>query len=670
MFAPETSWDDGLNEAQLEAASHGDGPLVVVAGAGTGKTRTLTARVAFLLERGVAPERILLLTFTRRAADDIVRRAEAIVGYRGTERPQGGTFHAVAHRHIAAHAEALDLPTGFGVLDPAAACDLMDLVRADHRLTGTATRLPRTETLLDIYSRCINNGQALSELVPVHYPWCEPHIERIADIFRDYTSRKRRSALVDFDDLLLGWRALLAHEHIGAHIAGRFRYVLVDEFQDLNAVQAEIVGRLTPGGRGLTVVGDEAQAIYGFRGSDPRHLRRIVDTYDDTTVIRLEENYRSRQAVLHAANAVRPEADGEIRLRGTRGLGERPTLTRCHDAPGEARAIVTRILEAHERGVRLRDQAVLVRAAHHSDLVEVELSVRKVPFRKYGGLRFLEASHVKDFVAAGRVLDNPHDTVAWYRILRLHRQIGPARARLVLAAVDPGAADALSSWPDLVAEAPARARGQLSTTLGALALARELRAPALRAEAVLEALRPLVAERYDNAPARLRDLERLTQATGAVEDFSAWLAELTLDPPASTGDLATEPHLDEDYVVISTVHSAKGLEWPIVHLPHLVDGAVPSDMALTSEEGLAEERRLFYVAVTRARDELHLYTPLRMPHHRRALDDRHSFAPASRFLEGPVLETLDVIEDVPARTAVAGTVRGGHVAIDLDPLWR
>jgi len=547
----------------------------------------------------------------------------------------------------------------------------MDLLRSDHALTGTSTRFPRASTLVDIYSRCINTERPLRHLVPSEYPWCEPHLDVIGELFRDFTARKRRSALLDFDDLLLYWRALMSHEELGPHLAERFRYVLVDEYQDLNSLQVDVVRLLAPDGRGLTVVGDEAQAIYGFRGSDPRHLRQLVGCYPDAVTIQLERNFRSKQSVLDVANAVRPQSEGEptLRLYGERGAGSKPSLNRCYDASSEARAIVERILQAYETGVHLRQQAVLVRAGHHSDLVEIELAVRKVPYRKYGGLRFLETAHVKDFVSAARLLDNSHDEVAWYRILRLHQNIGPTRAKTLLDAVRPSETDALSRWAELVAAAPANTRTELSASLSGLLEARGEEAPGLRAASVLRTIRPLLENRYDDAGARLRDLDRLVDAASMVDDLSAWLADLTLDPPVSGGDLAGPPHLDEDYLVISTIHSAKGLEWPVVHIPHVVDGAIPIDMALSTPEGLDEERRLFYVAVTRARDQLHLYAPLRMPHHRFAQDDRHSFTPLSRFMTDEVQVLFEVVDEKPRRVDVRA-LSAQPLIVDLDPLWR
>jgi ATP-dependent DNA helicase UvrD/PcrA len=671
MFDLAGGWDAGLDDAQLEAATHGDSPLIVLAGAGTGKTRALTSRVAWLMERGVAADRILLLTFTRRAADDMLARASALIGAEpGTRRPRGGTFHAIAHRYVAAYAESLGLPGTFTVLDPGEAADLMDLLRGNHGLARTDVRMPRSATLVEAYSRCINTQRPLKEVLAIDFPWCEPHLEEMADLFRAFTDRKRAGGLLDFDDLLLYWRALLAHEQLGPHLAGQFDHVLVDEYQDVNTLQVDIIRSLRPEGLGLTVVGDDAQAIYEFRGADARHLQDLVDTWPDASVVRLERNFRSRQPILDLANAVRPaENNARLRLHSDRPSGPRPRLVRCHDAPAEARAIADGILESFERGVALREQAVLVRAAHHSDLVEIELSVRRVPYKKFGGLRFLEAAHVKDFVTAARLLDNPHDDIAWFRVLRLHQGIGPARARALVAILHPETDDLLPHWADAVAAAPAPTRTALSATLDGLAVARGRTSPGERAETVLQVLRPLLTMRYPDSPTRLDDLERLVATAATVDDLPAWLAELTLDPPRSTGDLAGVPHLDEDYVVISTIHSAKGLEWSVVYLPHVIDGAFPSDMALTSPTGLAEERRLFYVAVTRARDELNLYTPLRMPHHRHARDDRHSFAPASRFLDEGAMAALQLVELNPVRHLIP-VVAATAVTVDLTSLWQ
>jgi DNA helicase-2/ATP-dependent DNA helicase PcrA len=664
-------WDAGLDDAQLAAATHGDGALIVVAGAGTGKTRTLVSRVAALIDRGVEPERILLLTFTRRAADEMLARAAAVCQRRDAARKLwGGTFHAVAYRLVAAHAEALGQSTSLSVLDQGDARDLMDLLRQAHGLTGAAQRYPNGEALLDIYSRSVNTARPARDIVATMFPWCEPHVPAILDLFRAYVARKRAQSLLDFDDLLLGWRALLADPHLGPALAGRWDHVLVDEYQDVNQIQVDIVRLLRPDGNGLTVVGDDAQAVYGFRGADSRHLLELSTQLPAARTVCLEQNFRSRQRILNLANTIRPTAGGpRLRLRSDRDGGARPRLVRCHDAGAEARRVVDTVLEASEQGRPLKSQAVLMRAAHHSDLLEVELTARGVPYVKYGGLKFLEAAHVKDFIATVRLLDNALDEIAWFRLLRLHDGIGPAKARAILDAIRPGEPDTELRHPDAVAAAPASTRTALAGTLTTLGDARRPPTVAARAALVLHLLRPLLTTRYPDHAARLADLDRLVSAAAESPTLADYVSSLTLDPPASTSDLAGPPHLDVDYLVLSTVHSAKGLEWDSVHVIHAVDGAFPSDLALSTPAGLLEEQRLFYVAATRARDELAIYTPLRMPHHRRAHNDKHSYAMASRFLHDEALATLDIDEDRPPVPTVR-TPTAARVALPtLDELW-
>jgi DNA helicase-2/ATP-dependent DNA helicase PcrA len=691
----DSRWDAGLDDAQLAAVTQGEAPLVVLAGAGTGKTRTLTSRVAHLLERGTAPERILLLTFTRRAAEDMLARAAVLCADRdAARRVWGGTFHAVAHRLVAEYAEQLGF-SEISVIDPGDVTDLLDLLRDDHGLTGAATsglsggtaadpnqgRLPRAATLADIYSRSVNTSRPARDVIATDFPWCEPHAEQIMQLLKDFVGRKRARGLMDFDDLLLAWRALLAQPVIGERLIGRWDHVLVDEYQDVNQIQVDIVLGLRPTGRGLTVVGDDAQAVYGFRGATSGHLLDVAHRFDDTAIVRLERNFRSRQPLLDLANVIRPGEDDEGRLTlhaDRSGEGRRPRLIRCYDAGEEARLVADAVLAGAEDGQRLRDHAVLMRTGHHSDLLEVELTARRIPYMKYGGLKFLEAAHVKDFLSALRLTSNQLDEVAWFRLLRLHEGIGPARARALLPLLlDPdhagGGTDSPADAPadsdawlnSVVAAAPSQSRTRLDATLRCLRGAREQAGIPARVSACAAIITPLVAGRYTDAAPRLADLERLAAAAEGSVDLTAFVAQVTLDPPASTGDYAKPPHLDEDYVTLSTVHSAKGLEWPHVHVIHAVDGAFPSDMALSTDAGLAEEQRLFYVAATRARDDLFIYAPLRMPHHRRARDDRHSFAPESRFLTSEALSTLEVVETprpVPGRSldrrpvgAAAGT---------------
>jgi DNA helicase II / ATP-dependent DNA helicase PcrA len=660
---------DGLNEQQRRAVTHQSGPLLVLAGAGTGKTRTLVARAAWLRDcQGLQASRILLLTFTRRAASDMLARA-ASAGKGSSERICGGTFHGIAHKIIRQHAESFSLPPQFTILDPGDMAEILDVLRPDHGLAevrGSGQRAPRAAACADIYTRCINTGRPVSEVVTASFPWCVPFAGQLASLFRAYTARKRARHLLDFDDLLLLWRAALADPAAGPVLRGMFDAVLVDEYQDVNAVQASIVRLLQPDGGQLTCVGDDAQAIYAFRGADPAHLWQLADAYPGLDIVRLDRNYRSRQRVLDLANLIRPSAPGlDLALTGDRGSGMPPLLVRCHDEATQAREICARVLEAYEDGGALRDQAVLVRAAHHSDILEIELSARKIPYVKFGGLRFTDTAHVRDFLAAARILANPADDLAWFRLLRLHDGIGPVHARQVLARLgcDSSGPDVPPGGWALAAEAaPARARRALAASLERLAAAAGEPA-AGQAAAILTLLDPLVRARYPDAAARIADLQRLADAAAAQPSLNDALAELTLDPPVSASELAGPPRLDEDFLTISTIHAAKGLEWPIVHLPHLVDGALPSDMALGDPGGLAEEHRLFYVALTRARDQLYMYAPQRVHYHRRGRDDRHGFGQLTRFLDAGALAACDRATAAPPAPALPVL---GPLAVKVD----
>src|SRR5215468_6914916 len=642
---------DGLNDEQRAAAAHPGGPLLVLAGAGTGKTRTLVARAAWLCEQGVPAPRILLLTFTRRAADDMLSRATACArpanGRPAGGRIAGGTFHAIAHRIIRQHAESFSLPPEFTVIDPSDMADLLDTRRAEHGLAGPQRRGPRAAVCADIYTRCVNTQQTVAEVVRGGFPWCTEYTGQLSELFRGYVAHKRGHGLVDFDDLLLMWRAALADPAAGPVLRGMFDGVLVDEYQDVNAVQADIVRLLAPSGDGLTCVGDDAQAIYGFRGADPGHLRDLRVSHPGLTVVRLVRNYRSKQAVLRLANAVRPQSSGlELALRASRDGGAAPALVRCHDEATQAREICARVLDASEAGTDLRDQAVLVRAAHHSDVLEIELAARGIPFIKYGGLRITEAAHVKDFLAAARIVANPADDVAWFRVLRLHEGIGAAHARRIVDILRPADPGPFGRWEEAVAAGPRRARDDLTATVTSLAGA---------------------AAQEHNGELATSILAAVAASRPSLHDA---LVELALDPPVSASDLAGPPRQDDDFLVISTVHSAKGLEWPVVHLPHLVDGAVPSDMALGSPAGLAEERRLFYVAVTRARDQLFLYAPLRLHHHRLASDDRHGYGQLSRFLDPTALAACESVQAEPPAPLLPRTGRlAARIDADLSALW-
>lgn len=645
--SPDARWAAGLNERQFEAAADRTGHLRIIAGAGTGKTGTLAARVASLIDSGVDPDRILLLTFTRRAAAEMLDRVGAMTDRRWAGAVWGGTFHSVANRLLRVNAEPIGLSPSFTVLDGSDVVDLMGLVRAEETDLVKGRRFPRAETLTGMHSRMVNSQEKLAEVVTSHYPWCSEHVDRIRGVLRRYQARKRATGVLDFDDLLLHWRALCVAPDAGAGLRHRFDHVLVDEYQDTNALQADIVRALAEGAT-VTVVGDDAQAIYGFRSADADNLHRFADVVGGCHSVVLEQNYRSTTNVLGVANGLLAQSERHVdkELWSTLGCGPRPVLVTCATEAAQSGWVADRVLAMREEGVPLGEQAILVRAARHSEHLELELTRRRIPFVKFGGLKFLEAAHVKDLMALLRVLDNPADELAWSRVLRSLPGVGPATVARVMAEIEvDGAGDALERFLAGAGVLPSAA-----TDAGAVLRAgwgecrRRQRLGDLDPAADIDCMREFCAavfpHSYDNAVPRLADLDQLAATAGGYSERSRFLAELVLDPPERTGDLATEPHLDDEYLTISTVHSAKGGEWRSVTVLHAADGNIPSDMSLSEPDGIEEERRLLYVAVTRAREHLAITYPLRYHVHRNRMDDRHHLAQLSRFLQ-PLRDRFD-----------------------------
>jgi DNA helicase-2/ATP-dependent DNA helicase PcrA len=687
MFA----WLDDLTEAQRLAATHTGGPLRILAGAGTGKTTTLSARVAWLLANGAVPERLLLLTFTRRAARQMLARTAALMTTAGLDlrsgspagRVTGGTFHAIAHRTLRRYATTLGIPEGFSVLDSADAADVIDMVRDEQgHATSTRRRFPRKNLLVDVYSAAVNTGRPLSSVVPEIAPWAEDCVDAIGEICRGYVRRKRSAGLVDLDDLLLFWRAAVQDDRLGPRLAGAVDHVLVDEYQDVNELQVDILTGLRGADSRITVVGDDAQALYSFRAAEPRHILEFDRVFPGSTTVILETNYRSSQQILDVANAVGYDATVGFSavLQAARvAPGVAPQLVRCADEDAQTDAVCDRILAHREAGIALHEQAVLVRAAHHSALLELELSVRRIPYVKYGGLRFVEAAHVKDMLAAFRLADNPGDVVAWFRLLQMLVGVGPATAHRVVEALGllsskdlPHDADILGSWPKASEHLPGAARDGANALVEALG-ARHAEPVPTHAERLRVAVAPLIEATYPDVSARLTDLDTLVAATTKVARLSDVAADHVLEPPRSTGTLAAPPVIDEDWLVISTVHSAKGLEWDVVHLLHVTDGNIPSDMALSTPAGLEEERRVFYVALTRARHALHLYMPERYHHHPNGRDDRHGWAQPSRFLSERVRSRLEEVAERNRRPDSVESMppvdAGERVGVALEGLW-
>ncbi len=634
---------DGLNAQQRQAVEHDDGPLLIIAGAGTGKTRTLVHRVAQLIHRGVPAHRILLLTFTRRAAAEMLRRVDGLLRQLGTSLGRGvpaggravwgGTFHAVAARLLRLYAPAAGLGPEFTILDRSDSEDLLDVVRTELGFSKLHKRFPRKGTCLAIYSHCVNSSRSLEEVLAGSYPWCRDWVDQLKKLFHAYGERKEQGAILDYDDLLLFWRGLLEDEQVGPQIRQRFDAVLVDEYQDTNRVQAEILRGLRPGGRGLTAVGDDAQSIYAFRAATIRNILDFPAEYPGTTVVTLEQNYRSTQPILDATNRVIAQA----RQRYTKDLwtsregGGKPRLVACSDETDQASYVIDRILEHREESIDLKRQAVLYRTSHHSILLEGELTRRNIPYVKFGGLKFIETAHVKDLLAFLRLAENPRDLVAGSRVLQLMPGIGPARARQLMdQALSAGGR--LEVWSQ--ARVPDAAKAAWT---GLLDLLRRLTAAApgetsTQVQLVRQFFEPILEERYDHAGPRKRDLEQMEQLATRFANRQSFLAQLALDPPDSSEDLAGPPLLDEDYLILSTIHSAKGLEWDVVYVIHASDGNIPSDMATGDEEEIAEELRLFYVALTRARQHLYVCHPVHYYHAGQAFTDRHTFAQLTRFI--------------------------------------
>ncbi len=627
-----------LNTSQRMAVLHPDGPILVVAGAGTGKTMTLAGRVAHLLERGTPPQRILLLTFTRRAAREMLARAARMAGSQAGGKVWGGTFHAIGNRLLRRYGQALGIRPDFTVLDQADAADLMNLIRDDLGLSRKDRRFPRKETLAAIYSRTVNARTRLVDVLETTFPWCREEIEGIRAVFQRYSLRKHEHNVLDYDDLLLHWYAMAEAPETRARLAGSFDHVLVDEYQDTNSLQADILCRLWGPAGNVTVVGDDAQAIYAFRAATVRNILEFPDRFDGAAVIRLEQNYRSTQPILDASNAAIALAPHrhEKTLWSARPGAMRPTLQTCLDEAEQSDQVCREVLEHRERGTALRRQAVLFRAAHHSDLLEVELARRNIPFVKYGGLKFLEAAHVKDTLALLRILENPADEVSWFRVLQLLEGVGPATARKLVrhvAARDPDDRSLIRRLTEDVPDVLPPVAEQLAALGTALDdCLRDDPPTASQLERLRTFLTPVFDRVYPSPRERLRDLEQLEHLASRSPSRARFITDLTLDPPVSTGDLAGPPLLDEDYLVLSTIHSAKGLEWDVVYVIHTADGMIPSDMATANAEEIEEERRLLYVAMTRARDALHLYFPLRYYHRPRGMEDGHSYAQLSRFL--------------------------------------
>lgn len=671
-----------LNDQQRLAVEHGDGqiagPLLVIAGAGSGKTNTLAHRVAHLIVKGADPRRILLMTFSRRAASEMAKRVQRIAGeVLGRDASiitdaltWAGTFHGIGARLLRDYALEIGLDPAFTIHDREDSADLMNLARHELGFSKTESRFPTKGTCLAIYSRAVNAQAPLGEVLGSAFPWCAGWADQLKALFARYVEAKQAQNVLDYDDLLLYWAQMAAEPEISAHLGQRFDHVLVDEYQDTNRLQASILTALKPDGAGLTVVGDDAQSIYSFRAAEVRNILDFPKQFaQPADVIMLERNYRSTETILAAANAVISEASERFtkNLWSERKSSQKPKLVSVRDEAEQANYVCQAILAEREAGTALITQAVLFRTSHHSGPLEIELTRRNIPFVKFGGLKFLDAAHVKDVLAVLRFAENPRDRVAGFRVLQLLPGIGPSAASQIVETMATSLDEAMGlaryrppqraveDWPAFVAlfsglRAGAKWPGDL--------------------ELVRLWYEPHLERMHEDATTRRADLLQLEQIGAGYFSRERFLTELTLDPPDATSDQAGPPHRDEDYLILSTIHSAKGQEWKNVFVLNTVDGCIPADLGVGTKEDIDEERRLLYVAMTRAKDGLHLVTPQRFfTHGQAARGDRHVYASRTRFIPASILGAFEQTSWASVR-ATDDPRRQPQVRVDLGARMR
>lgn len=658
-----------LNPAQRAAVEFGvaparagqgggeDGPLLVIAGAGSGKTNTLAHRVAHLILNGADPQRMLLLTFSRRAALEMERRVGAVLhrvmrlhaAQQPPPLPWAGTFHAIGARLLRDCAQRIGLSESFTILDRGDAEDLMGMVRHELGQSSAKSRFPLKGTCLAIYSRVINSQAPVEDVLKTAFPWCAQWEAELKALFRAYVAAKQDQQALDYDDLLLYWAEMMGDPGIAADVGARFDHVLVDEYQDTNRLQSAILLAMKPDGRGLTVVGDDAQSIYSFRAATVRNILDFPTQFPrPARVVTLDRNYRSTQPILNASNAVIGLAAERYAkdLWTDRQSSQLPEMVNVSDEAGQARWVADQVLAQREAGATLKSQAALFRSASHSAALELELTRRNIPFVKFGGLRFLEAAHIKDLLSLLRWAENPRGRMAGFRVAQLLPGVGPATAGKLMDAMSASAEPLAALRAFKPGAAAQQDWGAFADTYAAL------RDPALKWPADVDlALRWYAGQLerlYDDARVRRADLEQLARIAAGYPSRERFLTELTLDPPDATSDESGAPLRDEDYMILSTIHSAKGQEWKAVYVLNVVDGCIPSDMSTGTAEEIEEERRLLYVAMTRARERLQLVVPQRFyVHQQTGMGDRHVYASRTRFITNAMLPLFDHLPKAP-----------------------
>ncbi len=638
------AYDQELNEAQCEAAMFLEGPLLVVAGAGTGKTRTLVYRVARLIERGIDPRSILLLTFTRRAAEEMLQRASLLTDSR-CERIAGGTFHSFGNMVLRQYGQLIGLAPGFTIMDRSDSEDVIQLLRAQMGLDKKEKRFPRKQTINEIQSLARNKQIPLTELVEREYSHLADFLEELSTIAERYQVYKREKSLLDYDDLLTCLKDLLDNQEDLRHrLSERFRFVMVDEYQDTNRLQSDIIRRLASTHDNVMAVGDDAQSIYSFRGANFRNIMDFPSQFPGTKIIPLEENYRSTQPILRLTNQIITRATEryEKNLFSRKSEGDVPLLVQAESEHTQSRFVCQRVLELREEGVPLWDMAVLFRSSFHSFDLEIELARHDIPFVKRGGFQFMETAHIKDVLAHLRIVSNPRDAVSWSRVLMLIEGVGPRMSRKLIEQIL-GEEDPAQSLRRM--ETRGRAGQGIKTLSQVLCECSERTRPADTAQYLMQYYLPVLKRKHaDDYPRRLRDLEHFQGLTERYQTIERLLSDMALDPPSASLDETLPVDPDEGPLVLSTVHSAKGLEWHSVFIIWAMEGRFPSHYNTNSLEELEEERRLLYVAATRAKENLFFAYPSR--EYDRSLG--MVFSRPSQFIDGipeDLLEPVSLVHE-------------------------
>lgn len=599
---------EDLNAAQIEAVQSTQGPYLVIAGAGSGKTRVLVYRVAYLVEQGVRPEEILLLTFTRKAAEEMLRRASLILDER-CNKVSGGTFHSFANTVLRKYAKFLGLANNFTILDRTDSEDTVNLIRAKLGFNKLEKRFPRKNTLIDLLSKSVNKSESIERVLLLEYPqlieWL-PEIEKIRGMYSDY---KRSKSLLDYDDLLVYFKRLLTeYEDVRLILGKRYKYIMVDEYQDTNKLQAHIVCLLASESKNIMVVGDDSQSIYSFRGANFKNIIDFPRIFKGTKIITLEENYRSTQPILNLTNEIICSAKEkfEKNLYTKKSGCGKPVYIEVQDEHGQSEYIADKILELREEGLELKDMAVLFRSGWHSNDLEIELSSRNIPFVKYGGLKFVEAAHIKDILSYLRIVYNMFDQVSWYRLLLLLPGIGVKRAEGIIREV-------IANREGIAADGRHKAFHKIPKLVELLELFRQIdinsHTPFEMLRLSMEHYQALLKDKYDDFNKRLNDLDSLGRIAARYKSLEQFLTDMALEPPERSVVEAGREDRDDSRVTLSTIHSSKGLEWHTVFIIYLAEGHLPSYLSLEDDDAIEEERRLLYVAATRAKENLFLLKP-------------------------------------------------------------